>query len=61
MYDYSKQPDLCNAPGIFQDDSKKYVAMVTEDKRVVTTDGEVTVAKVARRGYSILTIYEHAL
>ena len=47
--------------GIFQNDSKKHVAMVTEDKRVVTADGEVTVAKVARRGYSILTIYEHAL
>ena len=47
--------------GIFRDDSKKYVAMVTEGKRVVTTDGEETVAKVARRGCSILTIYEHAL
>ena len=30
--------------------------MVTEDKSVVTSNGEVT-----RRGYSILTIYEHAL
>ena len=28
----------------FQDDSRKYVAMVAENKSVVTTDGEETAA-----------------
>ena len=28
---------------------------------MVTTDGKETVAQVMRRGYNILTIYEHAL
>ena len=35
--------------------------MVTKDKSVAITDGEETVTKVTPRGYSILTIYKHAL
>ena len=35
--------------------------MVTEDKSVAITDGEETVTKVTRRGYSMLPIYKHAL
>ena len=45
---------------IIQDNSREHVAMVTEDKSVVTTNGEETVAQVMQRGYSILTIYTHA-
>ena len=37
------------------------VIKVPEDKSMVTTDGEETIAKVTQRVYSILTIYEHAL
>ena len=34
----------CLWTGYSQDDSRKHVAMVTEGKSVVTTDGEETVA-----------------
>ena len=30
--------------GFLQDDSRKHVAIVTEDKSIVTTDGKETVA-----------------
>ena len=51
----------CLLTGYSQDDSRKHVTMVTEDKSMVTTDGEETVTKAMRHGYSILTIYEDAL
>ena len=35
----------CLRTGYCQDDSRKHVTMVTEDKSMVTTDGEETVAK----------------
>ena len=34
----------CIWTGFFQDDSRKYVAMVTENKSLVTTNDEETVA-----------------
>ena len=34
----------CLWKSYFQDDSRKHVAVVTEDKSLVTTDGEETVA-----------------
>ena len=34
----------CFRTGYFQDNSRKHVAVVREDKSVVTTDGEETVA-----------------
>ena len=49
------------AMAIFHNNFRKDVAMVTEDKSVVTTDDDKTVAEVTRCGYSILIIYEHAL
>ena len=51
----------CFWTGYFQDDYRKQVAIVTENKSVVTTDGEEIVAWVRRRGYNILTINEHDL
>ena len=59
----SKQPDPWNVSGqaIFKDDSKRDVAMVTEDRSLVTTDGEESVTWATRHCYIILTIYEHAL
>ena len=46
IYDYQNNPIYVNVFGqaIFQGNAEEHIVMVTEDKRVVTTDAEETVA-----------------